>query len=146
MTLPVYGSVDDAVMCVVRFSEGKTLTQGAAEMGWTPDQLSRATDAKEKPRFAASWIVPVTLTFNNFAIVRTICKLVGGVFFQPCRSTSHTTYQASTLREFSDYLATLAKNEEHGFTTHEVDELENEIHDVISCMLSHLDKLRAEAR
>jgi hypothetical protein len=146
MTQALYTSLDDAISQVALFTEGRTLTQNAAEMGVTVDWLSRAINPREKPRCPAALIVPLTKTTQNFAVVRTICKLVGGVFFQPCRLTSHIKYEASTLKEFSEYLATLAKNEAGGFTTPEVDELENEMHDVISCMLAHVDKLRAEAK
>jgi hypothetical protein len=146
MTERLYSNLDDAISQVAHFTDGRTLTQNAAEMGVTVDWLSRAVNPAEKPRCPAALIVPLTLTTQNFAIVRTICKLVGGVFFQPCRSTSHTKYKASTLKEFAEYLGTLAKNEPHGFTATEVDELENEMHDVFSCMLAHVDKLRAEAK
>lgn len=145
MTRPVYHSVDDAISQVAHFTEGRTLTQNAAEMGVRVDWLSRAVNPNEKPRCPAALIVPLTITTQNFAIVRTLCKLVGGVFFQPRRSTSATAHQAATLKEFSEYLGTLAKNESNGFTKAEVDELENDMHDVISCMLSHVDKLRSEA-
>ena len=146
MTLPVYRTVDDALNCVPRFHPTKTMSEIAAEMGWTCDELSKATNPNEKPRFAAAWIVPLTHASGDFAIVRTICKLVGGVFFQPRRATRNTTHSASTLKEFADYLATLAKHEANGFTKCEVDDLDNEVHDVISCLLSHVDKLRAEAK
>jgi hypothetical protein len=146
MTLPVYRTVDDAISCVARFTDGRTQEQTATEMGWTLQQLSKATDPNSKPRFAAAWIVPLTLTTGNFAIVRTICKLVGGVFFLPCRRASGPTHSARTLKEFSEYLGVIAKNEIHGYTRAQVDELENEMHDVIGCMLAHVDKLRAEAK
>lgn len=145
MTLPFYRSVSDAVMAVVRFN-AKTMTEIANEMGWSVDQLSRATDPSQKPRFAAEWIVPVTLTTGDFAIVRTICKLVGGVFFQPRRSTSHSASTAKSLQEFSDYLAKYAKHEAKGFTKEEAEDIENEVHQAIDAMLCHVDKLKAEAR
>lgn len=147
MTLPVvYSTVDDAISQVAHFTEGRTLSRNAAEMGVRVDWLSRAVNPHEKPRCPAALIVPLTITTQNFAIVRTVCKLVGGVFFQLRRSTNCTAHSAWTLKEFSEYLGTLARNESKGWTKTEVDELENEMHDVISCMLSHVDKLRAEAK
>jgi hypothetical protein len=146
MTQPVYTSVDDAISQVAHFTEGRTLSRNAAEMGMTVDWLSRAVNPNEKPRCPAALIVPLTMTTQNYAIVRTICKLVGGVFFQPRRSTNETAHKASTLKEFADYLAVLAKNENRTYTKAAVDELENEMHDVMSCMLAHVDKLRAEAK
>jgi hypothetical protein len=146
VTLSLYANVDDAVSQVAHFTEGRTLSRNAAEMGVAVDWLSRAVNPNEKPRCPAALIVPLTITTQNFAIVRTICKLVGGVFFLPRRSDTSRWHSASTLKEFSEYLGTLAKNEANGFSKAEVDELENEMHDVISCMLSHVDKLRAEAK
>lgn len=146
MTQRIYATLDDAISQVAHFTDGRTLTQNAAEMGVSLDWLSRAVNPREKPRCPAALIVPLTKTTGNFAVIRTLCKLVGGVFFQPCRSTSHTAHKASTLKEFAEYLTTLAKNETNGFTPAEVDELEDDMHDVISCMLAHVDKLRAEAR
>jgi hypothetical protein len=79
-----YATVDEAVFCVARFSPdpdrpGKSLnlTQVAARMdGWSEQQLCDRTSGT-KQRFGAEWIVPLTLATRNFAIVRTICRLVG---------------------------------------------------------------------
>ncbi len=147
MTRKVYDDVEDAIYCVAHHTDGRTLTQTAAEMGWKVDVLSRATNQHEKPRFAASWIVPLTLTTGNYAVIRTICKLVGGVFFQPPRPSSHDRLVASTLIEFSEYLAILAKSMDDGRCTKaEYSELENHMHDVMASMLTHLEKLKAEAK
>lgn len=146
MTQPVFDNVDTAISQVAHFTDGRTLTKNAAEMGVSVDWLSRAVNPDEKPRCPAALIVPLTITTQNFAIVRTICKLVGGVFFQPRRSASHTTHTAKTLKEISDYFGKLAQYESKGYSRREVDDIENEAHEAIASLLSHVDKLRAEAK
>lgn len=146
MTLPVFNNLDDAISQVAHFTDGRTLTQNAAEMGVTVDWLSRAVNPHEKPKCPAALIVPLTLTTGNFAIIRTLSKLVGGVFFQPRRSASHPVHQARTFKEFADYIGKIAEHEKGGYTKVEVDDIENEMHDVMSAMLCHVDKLRAEAK
>ncbi len=53
-------------------------------------------------------------------------------------STSSTTHSAKTLKEFSEYLGKLAEHEKGGFTPAEVNDIENEMHDVI---VSNVKKL-----
>jgi len=146
MTRPYYESVGDSAMAVVRFDPCKTQTQIANEMGLTIEQLSRATDPNSKPRLPADYIVPITLITGNFAIVRTLCKLVGGVFYQPTRSTTATGSAAKTLQEFSEYLAKLVECEGDGFTRAHVADLEHEMHDVFGEMLAHVDRLKRDAK
>lgn len=145
MTRPYYESIGDAAMAVVRFDACKTQTQIAVEMGLTIEQLSRATDPNSKPRLPADYIVPITLITGNFSIVRTLCKLVGGVFYQPTR-TNATGSTAKTLQEFSEYLAKLASCEAEGFTRAQVADIENEMHDVFGEMLAHVDRLKRDAK
>ena len=45
MTLPVYGTVDDAISQVAHFTEGRTLTQNAAPL--TPEQEQRVRAGQE---------------------------------------------------------------------------------------------------
>lgn len=141
----IYETIEDAINLAPRFHPSKTLTQIASEMGWTVKQLSDATDPQKKPRFAASWIVPLTLTTGDYSIVRTLCKLVGGVFVLLRRQDSHEKHTAHTLKEIADYFGVLAKTEGRRRTAAEVDAIEHEFHDVIASGLSHVDKLRAEA-
>lgn len=146
MTRAIYETIDDAIAMAARFHPSKSETQIAAEMGWTVKQLSAATDPNKKPRFAASWIVPFTLTTGDYAIVRTLCKLVGGVFVLLKRNESHERHTAHTLKEIAEYFGALAKTERQHRSHREVDDIEKEFHDVIASGLSHIDKLRAEAR
>lgn len=145
VTRPIYETLEDAIALTPRFHPSKSETQIAAEMGWTLKTLSAATDPNRKPRFAASWIVPLTLTTGNYAIVRTLCQLVGGVFVLLRRDESHQRHTAHTLKEISDYFGALAKNDSLRRTHREIDEIEHEFHEVIASGLSHIDKLRAEA-
>jgi hypothetical protein len=95
----VYDTLDDAITCVTRFNAEKTLTLIAAEMGWTPQQLSDATDPNKKPRFAANWIEPLTKTTGDDAIVRTLCARVGGVFVPLPRVTGDAREIVAALGE-----------------------------------------------
>jgi len=146
-TRQVYDSVDDAVSCVARFNADKTLTQIAAEMGWTVEQLSCATDPNKKPRFAANWIEPLTKTTGDDAIVRTLCARVGGVFVRLHPSgVSHDAMTAKTLKEIGEYFTKLAEGAVNGYTRAEVEGIEIEGHDVIASVFAHIAKLKAEAK
>lgn len=145
-TLPVYDTVDDAVACVARYNRDKSMTQIAAEMGWTPQQLSDATDPNKKPRFAANWIEPLTKTTGDDAIVRTLCARVGGVFVRLYPNASQDAMTAKTLKECADYFTKLAEAAPNGFTKAEVDGIEIEGNDVIACIVAQVAKLRAEAK
>lgn len=108
--------------------------------------LSDAANQERPQPFHALWIVPLIKSTGNFAIVRFIARAVGGFFFLPKRRASHDSHKATTFKEIADYIGALAKHDGQPMTHAVVDDIENEMHDVISCMLSHLDKLRSEAK
>ncbi len=108
--------------------------------------LKAADDAQPDVQFQARWIGPVTRAAGNCVLIQYLAKECGGVFFQPRRCSSNTSHTARTLKEFSDYLATYAQHEDKGFTKFEVEEIEQEAHDVISALLCQIDKLKADAR
>jgi hypothetical protein len=78
--------------------------------------------------------------------VRFIARAVGGFFFLPQRRASHEIHQATTFKEIADYIGALARHDGRPLTHAIVDDVEKEMDDVIGAMLSHLDKLRSEAK
>lgn len=107
----IYTSVSEAIFCVARFTEGRTLTAIAGRMGWTEKKLQDRTSGKQ--RFDAEWVEQLTLAAGNFAIVRTLCRRVGMLAIPIPSSTSKPADIlhgiADISREYSEAMATLTE-------------------------------------
>lgn len=153
MTRPVseriYDTVREAIFCVARFSVDEhghplTLTEVAARMKWSEDQLGDRTSGT-KQRFDAEWIEKLTLATKNTAIVRTLCRRVGMVAVpipKPgCTPADVIGGITEISREYSDAMATLMPCLDGATHQERLDAIQqlNELIEKASAMVQHLE-------
>lgn len=138
----VYATVRESIFCVARFTLGMTLTKVAAVMDWTEDQLADRTSGRQ--RFDAEWIVDLTLATRNFAIVRTICRLVGMVAVpipKPgCTPADVLAGISEVSREYSDSMAACVECLDGGTVQEKADAVQqlSELIERASALREHL--------
>lgn len=108
--------------------------------------MKAADDRQPEVQFQARWVAPVTKAAGNDVLINQIAQECGGIFVRLISGESHDAHTAKTLKEIGEYFTKLAEASENGYTHAEVDELESEWQDVVRAGLSHLKKLRAEAK
>jgi hypothetical protein len=84
----VHTSIEDAISDTVHYSvdpvsgEPLTVKAIATDINVRSGTLQDAADPRRDQPMHATWIVPLVKRTKNYAIVRFICRAVGGVFIQ----------------------------------------------------------------
>lgn len=141
----IYETLDDAIHAVVYETPGVTAKALAGTLGVRYGYLAdSANPDREDTQFQARLIVPITLASGNDAIVKFICRRVGGVFVRLPNGAGSDELTARSLKEVGDYLHAVAESGRDGKVTEaEANEIDRQVTEAVEALLSHARSVRA---
>lgn len=143
---PIPASLDDAISVVVHDSPipPKAIAD-AVGIGYA--YLLAASDAnREDTKFQARLIAPITTVTGNDAIVRYLAHAVGGVFVRVPAGMLADEHTARSLKEFGDYLHSVAAASGDGIITREeAASARRQATEAMEAILAHVTSLEARA-
>jgi hypothetical protein len=109
--------------------------------------LLRAADENEDSvQFQARWVAPVTRAAKNDCLIKHLAIDCGGVFFRLNRVASMDAETSKSLKEFAEFIASVADAQDDQQTTpEEYHRVKAQAHESIAAILSHVEKLRIAA-
>lgn len=119
----------------------------ADEAGIRYGYLMRAADEhQDDVQFQARWVGPVTRAANNDCLIKFLAIDCGGVFFRLNRNASMDVETSKALKEFGEYISSVADAQDDLKTTpEEYHKVKAQAHEAIAAILAHVDKLRIAA-
>lgn len=142
---PIPASLEDALYHVVHESGEMTPKQLASAIGVRHAYLlDAANQFRDETQFQARLIVPLTKASGNDALIRFLSFACGGAFVRlDSQQTVFDEQTARSMREFAEYLQTVADSGRDGVVTEEeAAQIEREAHECIEAILTHVKTLK----
>lgn len=108
--------------------------------------LRAADEHQDDVQFQARWVGPVTRAANNDCLIKFLAIDCGGVFYRLNRSASMDAETARSLKEFGEYISSLADAQDDQRTTaEEYHRVNAQANEAIAAILSQMGKMRIAA-